>query len=147
MFVQTKKLSGVPASASATSASSTATLEAPVWTTFDSTHFASTDIVAHGGVWQVPQFTRVKHGDAYKVTIRGLVRNNAGFNNTDVILTLPPGHAPPAFVTFNTTNHNELLTATVQCRVDVHTNGNLVVGNVPTASTYISLDGITYWTN
>lgn len=121
-------------------------LVAPTWKSlanFDGTNILSLNVSDVGGAWQISQASRIKFGNAYLVSLRGLVSKTGNFAPTNHVFTLPAGWQPPKNLAFATVFHTvgELNGDTV--RVDVESSGTV---KVHTTTLYVSLDGISFWT-
>lgn len=86
--------------------------------------------VAYGGMYVPPQVTKTSDG---VVHLRGLVRNGTA---TGVITTLPEGFRP------NQRILTTIASADNYARLDIHTNGNVVMASG--SNTWASLSGISF---
>tara|TARA_R110000851_G_scaffold333251_2_gene511747 strand:+ start:728 stop:2821 length:2094 start_codon:yes stop_codon:yes gene_type:complete len=120
----------------------------PEWTNMvlDSDNFIP------GDYWEAPQYTRIRYGDSYEVTLRGEVKEtNDYFNNTDnvVIFNLPAGYRPQRRELYSCSAANGRAIASLL----VNGDGNILFlgsASIPGGGgtiTNVYLDGISFFTN
>lgn len=91
--------------------------------------------VNNGGIYTTAQYTKSSDG---LVSLKGLVRGGTATAGT-VIATLPFGYRPDCRLLIST------LSADASNRIDIDTGGNIVI--MSGSSTWVSLDGITFYSN
>ena len=93
--------------------------------------------VAFGGTYAAPGYRKV----GSIVYLRGVMKSGTGTAGTP-LLNLPAGVRPAFAGSFTTPSPDS---PTIDARVDVNTNGNIVIGSTLSTTTYLALDGIQFF--
>ena len=114
--------------------------------------FESNSTTMTGGGWQVAGYLRVKHGDRYKVTLRGVVKRVGGGNigggsmGSVHIITLPAGYRPPGACSFMTVGHKFGSPPRHWINIDINGATGALSAYATEQFRQMNLDGIEFWT-
>ena len=115
------------------------------------TGIISNEATMTSNLWQVAGYLRVKYGNRFKVTLRGVLKKSDGSDiaaalTSTRMLTLPVGYRPPGAVAFVVIGHCTDSPSRHWVNVDISGHTGQVKAYSTRAITHLDLSGIEFWT-